>query len=304
MALESVKAVAGFLPDGTDDQFRWLDPLSEQLQGALTTTIQRGGDQARKIKDILNGTWLGHSLHPALTDVPVGAWTTAAVLDAAGAHQGADIAIGLGVVGSLPTAAAGLADWHDTSGKVRRVGMMHAVLNTAALGCYVTSLAARRAGGRGLGIGLSTIGLGLVLWSSYLGGEMSFGLGQAVNRNAWSPEVGDPEPDAGRFRVAARSDSLVDGQPGRGEITLGGTTVPLVLLKRGSQVFALNATCAHMGGPLDQGKLVDGDCVECPWHGSRFSLHDGSVVQGPSAYPQPRFEARLRAGNVEVRPLR
>ena len=294
MALDSLKPVTSFASGGADGQPAWLDPLAEQLQEKLGTFIKDVGQPGQDIKNFLHGIWLGHPLHPAMTDVPIGAWTTAAFLDLFGIEQGADAAIGLGIVAALPTAAAGMADWSDTEGEERRVGLVHALLNSAALGCYVGSLIARRAGNRGFGIGLSTAGLAVNLWSAYLGGELSYRLGQGVNRNAWRPQA--PE-----FQVAAPADSLPEGQLAPGEITVEGEKVPLVLLKRGSQVFALNGVCAHLGGPLAEGTLVDGDCVECPWHGSRFNMQNGSVVQGPAAYPQPHFEARIRDGNVEVR---
>lgn len=301
MAIKMFKAVSDAFGDEKSSQSVWLEPVSEQLQNSLTTLVDEGGRPAQAVKDFLHGTWFGHPLHPALIVLPLGAWTTAPFLDLVGADEGADAAIGLGILASLPTAAAGMADWSHTAGKARRVGLAHGLLNTAALGCYVGSYAARRAGSRGLGIGLSTLGLGLGALSAYLGGEIAYDLGQGVNRNAWSPEVGQVAPDLDEFKVAARADSLVEGGLSAGEITVDGTKVPLVLLKRGDQVFALNGTCSHMSGPLAEGKLVGESCVECPWHGSRFDFRDGSVVRGPAVYVQPRFEARVRDGNVEVR---
>jgi nitrite reductase/ring-hydroxylating ferredoxin subunit len=301
MTLKIFESMTELLANGPDRRSPWLEPLAESLQQRVGSLVQKGGEPARQAEDVLHGSWYGHPLHPALILAPAGAWVTAAVLDLVGTEDGADAAIGLGVLSSVPAAAAGLVDWRYTSGKTRRLGLVHALLNGAALACYAWSWLARRAGNRGLGIGLSTAGLGAVTVSAYLGGEISYALGQGINRNAWSPEVGETGPEVDQYQVAAKADSLVDGKLGSGEITVGGTRIPLVLLKRGEQVFALNGVCAHMGGPLAEGKLVDGDCVECPWHGSRFNLRDGEVVRGPSAYPQPRFEARLRGGNVEVR---
>ena len=80
--------------------------------------------------------------------------------------------------------------------------------------------------------------------------------------------------------------------------------LPIVLLKRGEQILALSGTCSHWGGPLAEGELVDGVCVECPWHGSQFDLRDGSVRRGPATAPAPVFETRLREGRVEVRRAR
>jgi len=56
--------------------------------------------------------------------------------------------------------------------------------------------------------------------------------------------------------------------------------VPVVLLRQGLQFYAISATCAHAGGPLDEGTL-QGDVVECPWHGSRFCMPDGRSAHWP-----------------------
>jgi nitrite reductase/ring-hydroxylating ferredoxin subunit len=292
MAVES-RDFTRVVERGVEAQRDWLDPVAEQIQKLLSGAIEQGGPTARQIKDFLNGTWLGHPLHAALTDVPIGAWTTAAVLDLVGARRGADTAIGLGILAALPTAAAGLADWHDYSGPPRRLGLVHAMTNSAALNCYVGSLLARHSGNRALGVGLSTLGWGLVLFGAYLGGDLSFGKGVQVDRNAWNP------PAEG-WLVAANAADLTDGQLARGEIEVEGQKLPLVLLKQGREILALGGTCSHMGGPLWEGKLEDG-CVVCPWHGSTFDLESGRVVHGPAASPQPTYEARQRNGNVEVR---
>lgn len=294
MALDTDKPVTSFATGGKDGQPEWLEPLGDQLHQALNNLVEGGGQPLQRAKDILNGTWLGHPLHPALVVTPLGAWTTAAVLDLIGERRAADAAIGLGVVSTLPTAAAGMAQWHDTYGESRRLGLVHAMLNTAALGLYIGSLAARWSGNRGLGIGLSTVGLGVVGWSGYLGGELSYRLGVGIDRNAWRPTADD-------YRIAANADKLVEGELLAGEITVKEEKVPLVLLKRGDEVFAIGAVCSHWGGPLAEGRLVDDYCVECPWHKSQFDIRDGSVVQSPATAPQPRFEARVRNGNVEVR---
>src|SRR5256885_12005443 len=128
-AIES-GGVAQLVERGIEAQQGWLDPLAEQLQQRLSQVIEQGGPTARRIKDALNGTWLGHSLHPALSDVPIGAWLTGSILDLVGARRGADAAITLGVLAAVPTAAAGLADWHDQSGLTRRTGLVHALLNS------------------------------------------------------------------------------------------------------------------------------------------------------------------------------
>ena len=165
----------------------WLDSLGRQLQENLSSALAAAGDPAEGVKRFLQGTWLGHPMHPAMTDVPVGAWTTALVLDILGNEEGAKTAIGFGVLTSVPTAVAGMADWHETDGTTRRMGLAHAILNTAALGCYITSLIARRGRRQTLGVGLSMTGLGLVMWSAYMGGELAYTLGQGVKPEALNP---------------------------------------------------------------------------------------------------------------------
>src|SRR6187549_1971906 len=82
------------------------------------------------LKDLLSGTWLGHPLHPMLTDLPIGFWTSAWMLDIVGGERDRDAArrlIGAGVLCALPAALSGAADWSDTEGASRRVGVVHAV---------------------------------------------------------------------------------------------------------------------------------------------------------------------------------
>ena len=269
---------------------RWAD----QLQGLMRTAVEQGGPAAGRFKNWLNGVWLGHPLHPALTDVTLGAWSTGALLDIVGSRSGADAAITIGSLSAVPTALAGAADWSDTSGEPRRTGLVHALLNSTALACMVASLFARRTERRALGIGLSTMGLSLSAFSAWLGGHLVFVLGTNVSRTAFEPTVDD-------FQVVARADALEPGTLLGAEVEVDGTKVPLVLLKKGRSISAISGTCTHWGGPLAEGKLVDGECVECPWHGSQFSMTDGSVRQGPATAGAYVFEVRTNQGNIEVR---
>jgi nitrite reductase/ring-hydroxylating ferredoxin subunit len=229
-----------------------------------------------------------------LTDVTLGAWSTGALLDVVGARGAADAAIPVGVLSAVPTALSGAADWGDTSGEARRTGLVHALLNSAGLACMVGSLFARRTERRALGIGLSTMGLCLSGFSAWLGGHLVFALGTNVSRTAFEPTVDD-------FQVVARADALEPGKPFGASVDIEGAKVPLVLLKKGRSIMAISATCTHWGGPLAEGKLVDGDCVECPWHASQFALSDGSVRQGPATTSAHAYEVRIKQGNVEVR---
>jgi nitrite reductase/ring-hydroxylating ferredoxin subunit/uncharacterized membrane protein len=226
--------------------------------------------------------------------VPIGAWCTGALLDLVGSPGAADAAYTVGVLGAVPTALAGAADWSDTEEESRRIGLVHALLNSAGLLLIIGSLFARRNNQRGVGILLSTAGLSLSSLSAWLGGHLVYVLGTSVGRNVFEPIVE-------KFQVIATADSIESGKLVGAEIDVQGTKVPLVLFKKGRSILAIGATCTHWGESLAKGKLVNGDCVECPWHGSQFSLVDGSVRQGPAAVPAHVFEARVRQGNVEVR---
>ena len=100
------------------------------------------------------------------------------------------------------------------------------------------------------------------------------------------------------FTRALAEGELAEGVPRRVEV--GGVRV--VLVRRGVHVRALGDLCSHLGGPLSEG-AVQGEAITCPWHGSTFALEDGRVLAGPATMPQPRFEARVRNGYVEVRRL-
>jgi nitrite reductase/ring-hydroxylating ferredoxin subunit len=200
----------------------------------------------------------------------------------------------VGVLSAVPTALAGMADWSDTSGEPRRTGLVHAVLNSAGLACMLGSLFARRGDQRALGIGLSTCGLFLSGMSAWLGGHLVYGLGTNVNRAAFQPSVDE-------FKVVAKADDLEPGKLFGAEVEVDGTKVPVVLLKKDRSILAIGGTCTHWGGPLADGKLLNDDCVECPWHASRFNMLDGSVQQGPATVSAHVFEVRISQGNVEVR---
>lgn len=276
----------------------WLDRVAERLQQAIAAAVEAGGDAGRRTKDFLHGTWLGHPLHPVLTDIPLGAWTAALVLDALDGRDangggryapGADAAIAVGIAGASAAALAGLADWQHTSGGTRRTGLAHGMLNAAALGFFVTSLAARRRGARSSGRALAGLGYAIGITAAYLGGELVYRQRMGVDHSQ--------APGATRDWVdALAADALREGQPRRVEVD----GVRVLLVRQGGRVYALDEVCSHMGGPLAEGRVEDGAIV-CPWHGSRFDLEDGSVVEGPATAGQTRFEARERGSRIEVR---
>jgi nitrite reductase/ring-hydroxylating ferredoxin subunit len=259
-----------------------LDPVADAIQGAVRAVPHPLGD-------VLDGVWLGAPLHPALTDVPLGSWSAAAALDLVGSDA-ADAALAVGVLGALPALLTGLRDWSYLRGDTKRLGTAHALVNSTGLVLNVASLVARRRGRRGLGRALSGLGYLGALVAAHLGGELAFGYGVRVNRNAWD------EP-RDRYAPVLDESELEGGALRRAD--LEGEAVLVARAADGS-VCAIAATCSHLGGPLDEGER-EGDTVICPWHASRFSLCTGDVEGGPAVFPQPRFEARVRAGKVEVR---
>lgn len=294
MFQDPVRAITASMTRSIASQGQLLDTWAKAVQSPVASGVRATGSLGQTVKDLLHGVWLGHSLHPALTDVPIGAWTTGVLFDLVGLEEGADAAFALGSLAAVPTALSGTADWLEITDEPRRIGFVHAGLNVAGLSLIVLSLRARTRGRRGLGVMLSTMGYSLSALSAWLGGELVYVLGTGISRNAF-------EPAAAEFAVAADAASLQEGVLSAGRIEVDGQGIGLVLLKRGHEVLALSATCSHAGGPLAEGKLLDRDCVECPWHHSQFSLRDGTVRQGPATVPQPAFEARIRDGKVEVR---
>jgi nitrite reductase/ring-hydroxylating ferredoxin subunit/uncharacterized membrane protein len=250
------------------------------------------------VKDLLSGTWLGHPAHPLLTDVPIGAWTSALLLDlleilgggGVASRRGADTLVGVGVVAALPTAASGLSDFSDeVEDSILAVGAAHAICNVAAVGLFTASYAARRRDKRAQGIALSVIGTGVLAVSGFLGGYLSYRKGLGVDHNVFEEPIGD-------WTVVLDASELADGNPQ--QVTVAGNDVLLYQAK--GTVYALANRCSHRGGPLHEGKIEDQEIV-CPWHSSRFRMRDGSVVQGPAVAPQPCYETRVRQGKVEIR---
>ena len=276
----------------------WLDKLAAPIQNWLLKFFGQPGQPNRKLKDMLNGTWFGHPLHPVFTDIPLGAWSGTTLLDLAwlnneddGIARGADLTLLLGLAGATGAAVTGVTDWSDLDGTDRRIGLMHGLLNGGITLLYLTSFLLRLTGQRRTAITLSTTGYLTSLFSAYLGGELSFAKGIGVNHEAWEGGSDD-------FVAVIDEKELVEGKLTRVDVS----GIPAVLLKQGRSIYAIGATCTHLGGPLDEGSVKDG-VVTCPWHGSSFCMADGSVVNGPAVYAQPTFAVRVRAGNVELRRL-
>lgn len=270
----------------------WLNPVEEGVQKAIHVAFRR---VSPKMQNFLHGTWLGHPLHVVLTDVPIGSWTAAVLFDLAEGVTGdeqlaraADACIKIGLAGAAGAAITGIADWQHVDPPGRRIGLVHALLNVTGVTLFASSLFARKSSRR-RGKLLSTLGYAVAAVAADFGGSLVYNQRIGVDHNA-----AENFPDD--FVSVMSEVELREGQLTRADWN----GAKILLLRRGERIFAIAETCSHLGGPLSEGKL-DGDTVQCPWHGSRFSLQDGSVIDGPAVHRQPCLEARLSNGRVEVR---
>jgi nitrite reductase/ring-hydroxylating ferredoxin subunit/uncharacterized membrane protein len=252
------------------------------------------------LKDFLHGTWLGHPLHPVLVQVPIGTWISAGLLDAVPPMRpAATMLIGTGVAAAVPAALAGAADWSEQEIGVRRLGVVHALGNSVVLGLYAGSLVARVKGRGGLGRLLSYTALSLATGSAAIGSHMSFAQASGASHAATAARaLGSEWIDLGPL------DDLPEGRPVLRTGSGGTAEIPLAAVRRGARVDVFIGTCAHLSGPLYEGKVeeVRGHaCLVCPWHGSAFDLDDGEPRHGPAAIPQEKLEVRMVAGRVTAR---
>ncbi|MFF8731574.1 Rieske 2Fe-2S domain-containing protein [Streptomyces sp. NPDC015171] len=273
--------------DALEDQ-EWLDGVATRMRTTVRTLpLGRG-------RDVLRGLWLGHPLHPALVQLPIGSWSSAAILDLLpGESRAARRLVAVGLVAAAPAALAGWVDWAEQRPRQSRVGLVHAAANLAAVVSYAASLTARTKGRPVLGRVLGFGGLTVATVGGVLGGHLAYRQAAGVNHAEAVPVLVEP----GWHRVGTLDDFPV-GVPVRrmtGEVAL------VVVRDEEGALNALADRCSHMDGPLHEGKVLE-NCIECPWHGSRFRLSDGATLQGPATAPQPSFECRIAPdGAVEVR---
>jgi nitrite reductase/ring-hydroxylating ferredoxin subunit/uncharacterized membrane protein len=279
----------------------FTDRISDALQAGIKAVIGSNRKPPRRFQTLLNGTWLGHPLHPAITDVPIGAWLLAAIFDVvwlispsanAWAARGAEAAVLIGILAAVGAALTGMADWSHTYGAERTSGLYHALLNVVALVLYIISFVVRLGVGTGESVVAAVLGfiaVVVVLLAAYFGGDMVFGKGTGVDHTAWTEGSHDFVPV---LPVAEMPENTLR------RVEVAG--VPVVLLKLKGKYSAIAATCTHAGGPLDEGTL-QGDVVECPWHGSRFRMSDGKALTGPATFSQPRYDVQVRDGMIHLK---
>jgi nitrite reductase/ring-hydroxylating ferredoxin subunit/uncharacterized membrane protein len=253
----------------------------------------------RPLKLLLNGSWLGHPLHPLLKDVPMGAWIFTVLFDVVGLFFhlpqlgiAAGIACGVGVAGALVTIAAGLMDWMDTDPAEKSVGAVHGIVNTVATLLFLASFLMRWHDQwilSGQSFAVALVGFITVSGGAYLGGGLVYHMGVMINRNAYRSGPSD-------FKPALAASELAEGQMRRVDVE----GQPILLVKSAGKIYAIGAICSHYGAPLNEGKLESGT-IQCPWHFSRFALADGSVREGPACAAVPCYEVRIVKEQIEVR---
>ncbi|HEX7950806.1 MAG TPA: Rieske (2Fe-2S) protein [Candidatus Limnocylindrales bacterium] len=274
-------------------QDRWARPLGDFNQRWLSALF----GPIRPIRDLLTGVWLGHPLHPAATDVPIGTVLLVVVLDLVNQRAAADVALVATLLFMLAAAATGAADYATTDGTARVRATLHATLMVVALVVLAVSLGLRAGdpADRTIPIVVSIVGALIVVAGAYVGGDVVYVLGNMVSRHAFRGSGTKwIRLDTGDVTDLA---TLPEATPSKARAGIN----DLVLVRIGSTVHALHDMCAHAGGPLAQGTVIDG-CLECPWHASRFRLADGRVTRGPAVYDQPAYEIRVvEGGGYEVR---
>lgn len=249
------------------------------------------------VKDAVSGTWLGHAVHPMLTDVVIGSFLSASALDALAPDadgRASERLIALGLIAYLPTALTGVNDWADTEpvdDGIRRAGLVHANSNLLAASLYWMSLTRRRRGERGKGALFGALGATVLMIGGYLGGHLSLSKGVGPAQTVFDPGPSDWTP-------AADASLLSQGEPIRVVVD----ETPVLLLRSGERIYAIHDRCSHRGCSLSEGE-VHGEEVVCGCHGSRFDLRDGALRAGPATEAQPAFQVREQDGRLEVRRL-
>lgn len=272
-----------------------LDRFADALRRATLVTAGRG-----RLGEALHGVRFGHPLHPAVMLLPVGSWLSAGLLDALpgrdtpGNRRAVTTLLVAGTAGALPTAVTGAADYATLSRQQRRVALVHAVANTAAVALFAASIAARTRGGHRRGRALSFAGLGVAGASAYLGGHLAYGQDAGVSHSA--AEL--PLVPEGWHRLAP-VEAIAEGTVC--SYTMG--EAPVLVYRDRDRFSVLLGRCAHLSGPLADGSTVDIDgeaCLQCPWHGSVFRLSDGRAMHGPASTDQVMLRSRVRDGQLEA----
>ena len=245
--------------------------------------------------DVLTGRHLGHPVHPAAVSVPLGCWTASGILDMVGgpgARRASQLLVGAGSLAAGPAVVSGLADWLDTEGAEKRIGVAHAIGNLFALSLFTGSWVARRRGRTGLGVLLGAAGSAAVSAAGFLGGHLAYVRGVGVNTTAFA--------SGPRDWTSVEHDTLDRiANPAGG---VAGNVAVVIVADPDAPVSyrVLEDRCTHRGAPLHEGR-VEKHCIVCPWHGSKFDIATGTVQGGPASVDQPVYEVREVVGQLQVR---
>lgn len=269
-----------------------LDPLISTLQKVERAVVPPG-----EVRDVLHGAPAAHPVHPVLVQIPLGTWTSAAILDLVPGTAGASRRlIGVGVLAAAPAALTGATDWSELHEQQMRTGVVHWAANLMAVSLYAASYVQRRRGRDASGKVLSYLGLAVASAGGFIGGHLAYHQAAGVNHAEEVPHI----VPSGWNSIGTLED-FAEGLVTRSAVG----DVPILVFRDGEHLSVLSDRCSHLSGPLSDGDLVtdaDGSaCIRCPWHGSTFSLTDGSVRRGPAIAPQPTLQARQVGGRVEVR---
>jgi nitrite reductase/ring-hydroxylating ferredoxin subunit/uncharacterized membrane protein len=278
------------------ERWRWLHTLNDRVSAVTQPLYDRHRSNVA-VELMHGGRWAGHSVHAALSDLPIGLWSGTVVLDLLGKDVAADgnridpaaTLSAAGLVAAAATAATGVTDWTVSDNEDRRVGLFHGLLNLAGTTLQAASLAARLTGRRRSAQLLGVTSMTVTAAAGFVGGHLVQGRAVMVNRVAttsgpsrWVHALADAElPDGATMGVT------VEGRQ-------------ILLHRSADQVYAVDDLCSHAGALLSRGDVSD--CiVTCPLHASRFDLRDGRIVRGPAHHPQPALPTRVRNGWIEVR---
>jgi nitrite reductase/ring-hydroxylating ferredoxin subunit/uncharacterized membrane protein len=277
---------------------RGLSGFGDGLAKMVNAIYAALGGPGKLLQDFLNGSWLGHPLHAVLVDVVIGGYTMLIALDLLGLALRVDvepagiIILGLSTLAGLSAGLSGLTDFKDTAtGDERNVTVLHGTINVIAIVVYIVAFVMRLGGSLDGSRYVAIVAYLVISLGGYIGGHIVFKYGYMVNHNAFARGKRAKE-----FTAILPAAELADGRPTKA--MLGATA--LVVVRRGDVVYALKESCSHAGGPLSEGELK-GDTIICPWHASQFRLADGRVLHGPAGTRQIRYEARIDAGQVEVK---
>lgn len=273
------------------EDLRVLDPVIDHLKPLLLKVMK-----PRALEDALHGVPAGHPVHPVLVQIPVGTWTSAALLDALpGTARTSRMLVGVGLVAAAPAILTGWADWARTGRRQQRVGIVHAASNEIGWLIYVLSYADRRWGSEPRGRVLGWLGFGLIGVGGYLGGHL--GYRQAVGAN-------HAQAVLTRFPAGWQPLGPLADLPEEAPVRRDVAGEALFVLRRGGRVDVLADVSTHLGEPLSDGVLSDpghGRASVTTTAGSEFEIATGEVVHGPATAPAIRFESRVVGDLVEVR---